>query len=74
MKDTIGEIGTRLRNEPVITNAVGSIAVAVGVLAVDAFVIAEDVLRDHPGWSGIVAAIGVVLQAWRARQKVTPVR
>ncbi len=69
----IETIATRLRNEPVITNAVSAILVAVGVLAVDAFVIAEDVLADHPGWSGIVAAIGVVLQAWRARQKVTPV-
>jgi hypothetical protein len=64
----------RLRAEPVITNAVGSILVAIGVLCVDAFVIVQkDVVADYPAISGLVAAVGVVLQAWRSRQKVSPV-
>lgn len=67
------DIIDRWRNERALRNAAGALGLAVIALAVDAFLIAEDVLRDYPGWAGVVTVLGYALQAWKTRQEVTPV-
>jgi hypothetical protein len=63
----------RWRDERALRNALSALALAAVALAIDAFLIAEDVLRDHPQWAGVATVLGFLVQAWKTRQEVSPV-